>query len=298
MEKLHDCHVHALSPELLQIWRNRGVPISRPSSHYTDIDTILSILGAQSIDLISVGYFFTSPGMYSGADGRERLSAENDFILRCSARRPERVRPFVAIDLLMEDPVGEIERCRRINPKLGVKIHAGVSRLFLSEPEHRYRLRTVLDQAAQANTPVLLHFDNQDPNFGRRDFSLLLDSVLVDLPPLELRLAHLGSRGGRFSPQNLEVLNAFLDRQRRGKIPEGHQFLFDFSAVAFQENAEDIPPLTPQDVTLLNEYFQAVDPDILIFGSDYPLYTSAEYARILMNPLGIDLNALHQLTQK
>jgi predicted TIM-barrel fold metal-dependent hydrolase len=294
---IHDCHVHALSPALLRVWQERGTPFNRRDVYYTNIDSILSVLGAETIDLISVGYFFTSSIMYSGSDGRERLVAENDFILDCAAKHPQRVRPFVAIDPFMAAPTEEIDRCLLANPTIGVKIHANVSRIFLRDQTHIRKLDTVLTHAAQKDIPVLLHFHNMGFDFGRVDFSILVDSILVNLPPIKLRLAHLGAGGGRFSTQNLAVLDTYLEFLKQNRIPQEHQIRFDLSAVFIGENEEEIPPLTNEEIAYLRAYFRKVDPHLLLFGSDYPLYTSTDYRDVLVNTLKMDLALFTQSRQ-
>jgi len=283
---IYDHHVHLMSPDLIQDWKTMGIPFSKPDAHYANLDTILLRNEAEFINLIGMGYVYGNPEYYQGEDAHERLREENDFLLHTAAKNPEGVRPFIAIDPLKDYASDELDRCFALNPDIGLKLHFNASQVYLTEPEHRAKVKPLFLKAAEQKIPVLLHFDNSHPKFGRPDVELLADSILTELPPMRLTIAHLGTSGG-FNAKTKRVLDAFIAMKAAGRIPGNHQLLFDISAVALDKDSEDVSRLTDNDFSELNAYIRKIGVDNISFGTDYPLYSSRSYLEILKNRVGL-----------
>ncbi len=283
---ISDSHVHIMSPALIAYWKELGIPFSRPEEYYSNVDTILFNNQAQSIDLIGMGYVYGNPEYYQGDDAEERLKAENDFILNATQSYKDKVNPYIAVDPLKDYAVSELERCYGLNPDIGLKLHFSTSQVYLTEPEHLKMVKPVFLKASALKTPVLLHFDNWHPKFGKPDLELFADSILSQIDPIEIRIAHFGTSGG-FNQKTKDFIDAYLTLKTENRIPEKHKIYFDISAVALDKDSEGVPKLTEEAFTELRSYINRIGIDNIIFGSDYPLYNSIDYIEVLKNKVGL-----------
>jgi len=289
--QLYDSHVHIMSPNLVKSWQDLGIPFSQPDAYYSDLDTILVAVGADKLDLIGMAYVFGSLEFYQGDDELSQVRLENDFLAACAQMHPERVRPFFAVDPLKEYALEELIRCHNLYPQSGVKLHHSASQVYLTEPVHLKKVKTIFDHAANHQLPILLHFDNWHPKFGPPDIALLVDSILADLPPVTLRIAHLGTSGG-FNDKTKRFLDVFLDQFAQGNVPDRHRILFDISAVALDKDSEGVSKLTEEEFKELRKYFAKLGYKRLAFGSDYPLYGAVAYQQILLDKLEMHPDSL------
>jgi predicted TIM-barrel fold metal-dependent hydrolase len=297
LPQIHDAHVHLMSPAMVEDWQAMGIPFSRSAANYTDLDTILANNGGATIDLIGMGYVYGNPDYYAGDDAYERLVAENDYLLAAAGKHPQNVRPFFAIDPLKTYALEELERCHSKAPDAGLKLHFSTSQVYLTEPVHLAKVKSVFEFAAQNRIPVLLHFDNWHPKFGRRDLGILADSILRIIPPMSLTIAHFGGSGG-FSEKTKSFVSAYLDLRRAERLPGAHTFRLDISAVGLDKDSEGVDRLSAQEWSQLRTYLDSVGVENVAFGSDYPLYTTQQYVAVLRDKLGLSVEELERLVQK
>lgn len=293
----YDSHVHLMSPDLINYWKQLGIPFSKSAAHYADIDTILYYNKAQSIDLISMAYVYANPEYYAEDDARQRMAAENDYLLQTARKYPDRITPFFAVDPLRDYAAEELERCRKINSQSGLKLHFNTSQVYLTVPEHLRKVKSVFRKAAEYDLPIILHFDNWHPKFGKPDLELLADSILQDLPPLVLQIAHFGTSGG-FNEKTKRFIDAFVELKEENKIPARHTILFDISAVALDKDSEGVPKLTDEGFVELAEYIDKIGIENIVFGTDYPLYRAADYVKILRDRVGLTEAEITEIQKK
>ncbi len=283
---IYDTHVHIMSDDLVREWQAMGIPFSKAAAYYADIDTILNYLGANKVDLIGMGYVYGNPEFYQGSDAYQRLRQENDYLHAAAKQYPKRVRPFFAIDPLKDYAMKELRRCVDFDTKKGLKMHFSASGVYLTVPEHLAKVRPIFRYAAEQQLPILLHFDNWHPKFGPRDMNILVDSILQDIPAVELRIAHFGTSGG-FNDKTRRFLDESVRLFEAQKIPERHQIWFDISAVALDKDSEGVTKLSTADFENLKTYIQKLGVDKVVFGTDYPLYRAREYYNILKEKVGL-----------
>ena len=281
----HDNHVHIMSPDLISHWMNLGIPFSRDEAHYSNIDTILHNLNTKTIDLVSMAYVYGNEEFYQGDDQLDKVRSENDYVFQAAEKYPERVRPYFAVDPLKGYSLNELKRCNEFPGEKGLKLHFNASGVYLTEPEHLHQVYPIFEFAAVHDLPVLLHFDNWHPKFGRPDIRILVDSVLEKLPAMEITIAHLGTSGG-FNEKTKRIIDEFVLLFDQQAIPPRHLIRFDLSAAALDKDSEGVPKLSKKEFAELKEYIKKIGLEKLVFGSDYPLYTSGEYAGILKEKLG------------
>lgn len=292
---LNDNHVHIMSRDLIKDWKALGIPFSKSDDQYADIDTILKTNQAKHINLIGMGYVYGNPEFYQGDDEYEKVKQENDFLFE-SAKKHSNVIPYFAIDPLKEYALEELERCLKLNSNSGLKLHFSSSQVYLTEPEHLIKVKAIFKKAAEQQLPILLHFDNWHPKFGRTDVQLLAKEILSDIAAVELTIAHFGSSGG-FNQKTKNVLDAFIEHFEDGSISNKHSIRFDISAVALDKDSEGVKKLTDAEFKELKSYCDKLGYDKISFGTDYPLYTAKEYAEILRHKLQLTESELKEIIQ-
>lgn len=289
----HDAHVHIMSPEMVEDWKALGIPFSKSESDYFDIDTILANVGAESIDLIGMGYIYSNPDFYQGNDQHARLRKENDYLHLCVMKHPDRITPFYAINPLTAYGLEEMNRCIDSFEMKGLKLHFSSSQVYLTEPEQLEKVKAIFELAAKNGMAILLHFDNWHPKFGKTDLKILNDSILNVIPPIELRIAHFGTSGG-FSQKTRDFLEAFIDMKERAQFSKEHKILLDISAVALDKDSEGVSKLTDTEFEQLKGFISKIGEENIIFATDYPLYNADEYAEVLKSRLTIDVENLYE----
>lgn len=287
-----DYHVHVLSPQLIQAWKNAGATFSRRDEYYSNVDTIMNRLGIKLHDgtfihLVAMGYLYHTEDLGVKENARALLQAENDYLAGQKAKYPNHIKAYFGIDPLAEHALEELMRCHRELRLDGIKLHGNASQIYLTVPEHLAKVRRIFRYAAENNLPVLLHFDNSHRKFGERDVMLLADSILAPLPPMKLQIAHFGTSGG-FNSKTKSVLDSFwkLFEQRHAIIK--HDIVFDISGVALDKDGEGVAKLTDDEFASLSQYVRKLGLERTVFATDYPLYTSAEYLKVLQTRLKLN----------
>jgi predicted TIM-barrel fold metal-dependent hydrolase len=273
-----------MSPTLIDEWKKMGIPFSKPEYYYSNIDTIIKRNQTTNIDLIGMGYVYCNPEYYQGSDAYDKLKQENDYLWEEAKKYQQTIKPFFAIDPLKDYAIDEIKRCLTKTNICGIKLHFNASQVYLTEPEHLKKVKPIFQLAAENNLPILLHFDNWHPKFGKTDVEILVDSILNKIPKLELRIAHFGTSGG-FNQKTKNVINAFIELREKGRIAKRHKILFDISAVALDKDSEGVKKLTKKEFEELNSYIHKIGTENIIFGTDYPLYLTNKYIDVLKSKL-------------
>lgn len=279
-----DGHVHILSPKLIKIWKDLGIPFSRPNEYYSDIDIILKNTAVKRIDLISMAHVYSSEEFGGFKNERELVEKENGYVAAARNKHPKKIRPFCSVDPLRGYALEELERCRTKLRMDGVKLHHNANQVYLTVPAHLEKVRKVFEFAARHKMPLLLHFDNSHRRFGEPDVKLLVDSILNDLPPVSLRIAHFGTSGG-FNARTKAAVDAFREQFRNNPRLSKHTITFDISAVALDKESEGVRRLTGAEFEELGIYVRRLGFERIRFATDYPLHTPAEYLEILRTRL-------------
>ena len=114
-------------------------------------------------------------------DRHPGFRAPNDRTLEHARRSEGRLIPFVRLDLL-EDPIGEAERCLDRGAR-GIKLHPRAQRFMLNDD----RLAPVFALAAERRVPILIHGGRGLPPIAD-DLARLVESY----PEAQLIIAHAG----------------------------------------------------------------------------------------------------------
>ena len=233
-----------------------------------------------------MAHVYGNPEFYQGNDVNQKIQSENNFLAAAANKYPDKITSFFSIDPLDETALEEAQRCFKKMGMDGIKLHFNASQVYLTEPDHVNKVAPLFEYAAKNKIPILLHFDNWHPKFGKPDVEILVDSVLSNIPALNLTIAHLGTSGG-FNEKTKKVIDAFVELYKTGKIPGKHRIRFDISAVALDKTSEGVAKLNDDEFVELNRYLHKLGFDKLVFGTDYPLYEADEYLAILKKRVGL-----------
>ena len=284
VRKATDAHVHILSPELIKIWKGLGIPFSRPDDYYSEIDVILKNTAVKRIDLISMAHVYSSEEFGGFKNERELVEKENSYVAAARDKYRKKVKAYCSVDPLRDYALEELERCRTKLKMDGVKLHHNANQVYLTVPDHLAKVKKVFEFASKNKLPVLMHFDNSHRRFGEPDVKLLVGSILNDLNPVKLRIAHFGTSGG-FSIRTKAFLDAFIAELHSNSDLRKHKITFDISAVGLDKDSEGVRKLTDEEWTDLGVYVRKLGFNRITFATDYPLYQANEYLEILQSRL-------------
>ena len=114
-------------------------------------------------------------------DREPAFTAANDRTLAYAAANPDRIIPFVRLDLA-ERPIEEATRCLDLGAR-GIKLHPRAQRFMLNDE----RLAPVFALAAERRVPILIHGGRGLPPIAEH-LRLLVDTY----PEAQLIIAHAG----------------------------------------------------------------------------------------------------------
>lgn len=281
---LVDHHVHVMSPSLIKLWKSMGIPFSKPDAAYADMDSIFARLGSNRVKLISMAYVYSSSEFGTQeCNIKECVEEENNYLAAAKMKNPDKILAYYGIDPMTEFAIDELKRCHNILKLDGLKMHFNASQIYLSERKYQSKVKEILSYAGKNNIPVLLHFDNSHRRFGMPDLKILSDSILALIPSLHLQIAHLGTSGG-FNSRTKHFIDSFLELTAKADHPlNKHRVTFDISAVALDKESDGVQKMDEDGFRELAEYLRKIGFEKLVFGTDYPLYSSQEYLNILID---------------
>lgn len=301
---LFDHHVHLLSPTLVRDWKSLGVPFSRPDEVYLTADGLFAARDEDPSERLEGALLVPMAHFYGNAEFREalgidldaehaRVRAENDHVAAEAARRPDRTRALVSVDLLRPYALEEIARGIHEHHVAGVKVHLASAGFRFDDAAHVAALERVAARVERAGLLLLLHVDPQYRGLQTTDVRRLLDEAFRSHPDLRLLIAHCGGSGGIGPwPQSvLRTIGEWLADERAAGRPRPDVHV-DLSAVPMIRESEGVPPSTDEEVATLAPLVRAVGVERFVFGSDAPVFDPREHARFLRERCGFTADEL------
>lgn len=279
-----DHHVHLLSPQLVEDWRSIGVSFSRPDSAYVSSTAALPQRSTRAF-LVSMAHVYGS-GEVRAALGLDleseqlRVRRENEHIARETARDRESLVGFCSVPLLRPYAGEELEYCSGALGIPGIKIHLPAMGLSLGDRAHVQLLAGVAERAERERIAILIHIPPVDGELSPQELQTFIDHIVAPYPGVELYLAHLGGNGGyRVSAQRaVQGLTAFL----RSTEDTAHRSVyFEISGALLSRPGDGVPASRRSDATRLANDLRALGLERVLFGSDYPVFDTAEFAALL-----------------
>ncbi len=279
-----DAHVHLLSPAGAARLRAR-LGAEALEATVRDAGRVVAMLdsaGTRRALLVSDAYELGSPRL-RGPGEEAAVRAENEWVAAQAARAPERLVPFCSVDPLRAYALREVARCGAVLHVRGLKLHLAGSGVDLRRPGDVERLRAVFAAADRERLALLVHLRTLRPAYGAPDVRIFLERVLPAAPDVPVQIAHLGGWGG-YDRATDAALAEFAAALAAGTLPRsGANLWFDLAFVA--------PPATqpePAAGARLLRRLRRIGAAHLVFGSDWPLGSSAGSAAELRAELAAD----------
>ena len=200
--------------------------------------------------------------VHAAATAPAQVIPANNWSIELSRAEP-RLIPFGTIHPGFEDFEGEFSRLERAGIR-GIKIHADFQGFRLDDPA----LRPILE-AMEGRFVALFHVGDRLPPHLNPSCPAKLKALLRDFPRLTAIAAHLG--GYLHWAEALEHLagtGVYLDTS---------------SSLPFVDDG------------LLRAILDRHDPELVLFGSDYPLFDPARELKRLRERLGLSDAALERM---
>ena len=200
--------------------------------------------------------------IHSVATTPEQVVSINNFVAESINAHPDRMTGFATLHPALDDLPGEVARAKAMGLK-GVKLHPDFQLFSLDSPE-AYKIYEVI----QDDLPLLVHTGDNRYNYSNPK---LVRHVMRDFPRLRLVCAHFGGYSEwNEAEESLKGLDVYVDT----------------SSSMFLLSAERARGLISHFGT-----------DRVLFGSDYPMWSPTEEAKIIMD-LGLSNVTLERIMHK
>jgi uncharacterized protein len=285
-----DHHVHLMSPALVTELKFdfTGHEITDAQQMaYTHIDSILEESRADKIVLISTGYAFNKDTR-SEDSLHQLVINENNFLSKIVGNSPGRLKGFYGINPLLPFALDEIKRCHDQLNFTGIKFHFHSSKIDLRDSTTVQYLLPIFDYLASNHIPVLIHFQNHLPDFGREDVRIFFNTILNKQKPLKIIFAHTGG-DGLITYQTKEIVDEILNQDKE----KFHKIYFEISGAVLPQ--ETFPLELPDSEKVM--LFEKIGYDRILFGTDYPVLKYDEFINTLRARLGLSEMILNKIVR-
>jgi predicted TIM-barrel fold metal-dependent hydrolase len=220
---------------------------------------LLDAAGIRRAVVLSDAYFFDSPKYEKGPDVYAKVRAENDWTAQQVAKFPDRLVAFCSFNPLREYAVAELERCASSHRFKGLKLHFGMSKVDLKNPEHVAKVRRVVEAANRLRMPIIVHV-RPDPMYGREHAEIFLSQIVAAAPDVPVQIAHLWGGEG-FSDAALAV---YADAVAAGD-PRTKNLYFDVAEAALVANGSE------ETLRTIARRIRQIGLQRILYGSDGPV---------------------------
>lgn len=250
---LVDYHQHLVSPAFAPIVK---LPERDGAALVRDLDAA----GIERAVVLSVGYSFADERK-ALPDPDQLTQEQNNWTSAEAVKNAPRLIGFCSANPLRRAALAELERCLALPGMKGIKLHLGNSGISLRDPAHLAVVQGVLGLAQRRGAPVLLHMRARGgTNYGAEDVQIFLEKAVTVAPDIEIIVAHMGSAGPGYPPQNDEVMAAFAAAAER-KEPQMRNVYFDVATNVTEK-------ITPAEAQLVAQRLRQVGIDRVLYGSD------------------------------
>ena len=185
----------------------------------------------------------------------ELCRRENDYLLMCHQRYPERIIPFVSLPRKEKEAAAELARCAVAGARGVGELAPGTYGEQLWDLNN---IRPIFEAIKEKKLPVLIHYNEPlgHPYPGKGKVGLRqMQTLLQILQGVKVILAHMG--GGFFFYELMPEVAAICQ-----------EVYYDTAAVPFI-----------YDKRVYKIATSIVGPKRVLFGSDYPLIPPGRYVR-------------------
>ncbi len=222
----------------------------------------LDAVGIERAAVLSVAYWFGSPGDEWPGDEYDNVRAENDWLAEQVSRYPDRLVAFCGVSPIRPYATREIRRCAEELGMKGVKLHFSNSRVNVHDPEHVAQVRRVFETANELDLAIVVHSRTHRTfgDYGREEAEAILNEILPSAPDVTIQIAHLWG-GSELSEPALAV---FADAVSSGD-PRARNLYFDLTEVDRAVGGSD------ETWAMLADRIRQIGVERVLYGSDMRL---------------------------
>lgn len=242
--------------------------------------------GVEQASLLSNAYFFSPPGP-STEEQHKAVRADNRRIAEAVEEHPNSFAGFFSVNPLSANAQRVLIRNTKNNLFSGIKLQLANSKVDLTNPIHQSRLARVFATADSLGLGIVVHLRTGE-EYGAEEARIFLDRILPRAPSVPIQIAHLAGWGG-YDPQTDEVLGVFARRIADSMLREN--VYFDLSAVIrpVSDEPPEIPAWYPEKrYERMAEQLQKIGMNRLLFGTDWPDWSPADYRKDLVEHLPLE----------
>jgi predicted TIM-barrel fold metal-dependent hydrolase len=298
-------HAHLQSPIAARLLTETGSGKHEQQQTRTAQDLIAAMDAAkvaQSVAL-SDAYRFASPRLHI-ADEAKEVDRENEWTVAQAAQYPGRLVAFCSVGPLKPYAEAAINHCHALGMR-GLKIHLANSGFHFDRPEDVRALAAVFKQANRFRMAILIHIRNGEKWDYSTAMQLFTSEVLPQAPDVVVQIAHLSGWGG-YDRATDAGLSALLDLCDHSPKVCSHLY-FDLAAVVLPANAATAEPGGdlrfladeqkdfPEAPKQMAAKLRRIGLHRVLFATDWPIYTQAEFVSLLRTQLLLNPSELNQI---
>jgi predicted TIM-barrel fold metal-dependent hydrolase len=274
-----DAHVHLFGPESTRLLEEHGM--DAVADGVQDAAAALAMLdraGAERAAAISGAYLLALPGL-ALAEQAAAVRRENEWLAGEVARSAGRLVGFCSVPPLAPYAEAEVRWCAT-NPHVqGLKLYLTHSDFDLRDDAHVERLGDLFGLADALGLDLLIHLRTERADYGAEDVRAFVARVLPRAPTVAVQIAHVGGWGG-YDHATHAALTEFAEALEDGRARRENLY-FDLAMVVLPGRDTPVSDTLRLDAPLagLQANVRRIGGDRFLFGSDWPLYETSEYAR-------------------
>jgi predicted TIM-barrel fold metal-dependent hydrolase len=281
---------------LLQVNAISSDGASAKDSILLNADSLITEMNKAHVDkaiILSSAYMFGSPAL-DVQDEYEKVQHENDWTGQQAALYPQRLEAYCSVNPLKDYAVDEIKRCAASKKFAGLKLHFTNSGIDLRNSDHVKKLQAIFGLVDSLRMPVTVHMRTYNKSYGARDAGVFINDLLLKTKHIPVQVAHMAGWGG-YDKVTDAALQVFVDAFNNGTISRGNIY-FDISALLPATNelwSMDVGDIKSSQKknwnakAALTKKIGQIGINNILFGSDYPVISLANYIRNLEATLGV-----------
>lgn len=300
-----DHHAHLQSAIAARLLNESGPTRKSPETAQTarDLIAVLDAAGISQAVALSDAYRFGAPWLKVPEEAAQ-VERENAWTLAQAAKYPGRLVPFCSVNPLKGYAEAAVRHCYAEGMR-GLKLHLANSGFRFDRPQDVRALASIFHTANHLDMAILIHLRTGEKWDSKRAMRLFFSDVLPEAPDVTVQIAHLTGWGG-YDRSTDAGLTTLLDLCAKESSVCRHVY-FDIAAVLLPASAATAPAGSdermladeqadfPESSQRLATNLRRIGMHRILFATDWPEITPAEYVSILRSRLPLKPRELDQI---
>lgn len=287
-----DYHVHVFSPDLLSNLKAQGFELylNEFNLNYLNKDSLkintLQKGNAEKMVLLSTSYAYK---VFNDSELKVKVQNENDFLRDLVYSDRANLFGFCGINPDWDFAKEEANGCVNELKLDGVKFHFRGNFIDLNNKYTKKNIKDLLKLLSINKVPVLIHLNSTDLTEGSNHAIEFIENFLNNEDEQIIILAHNGGGGGLYK-STIDVLVEFQKYFENNECSKYKYIYFELSGTILERSYPG--KIESQE---LSKMINLIGEERFIFGSDYPMNSSKEYAKILREELLLEPKVLERI---